>query len=377
MSNSKSKKPSHFVSIKDLAKVTTKKLILDNPVTNKSKAGHTWTTSAGHYDLAGEKADFLFEGNPQTVFGINGQWPMNIPKEDQTMENIEGLQVCYPLHSLETLKDHTPEEAILKKFLKGTLWQKCWDSMQAFDDKGLIDGPAGSACTTAIKRKTPEYAMKPIFSFPTIKNEKNNTESEDTSKSERMYVELVTMGKGLKMKCLTPIYGPGDKEVNFMKYMSTPNNLMIGEIYPVFRWVGTFWGAHGKKTHGGSIKLQIVQMNFTPRQAATLSYPRLIAANTNVEEKSQENGESGEAGDSSFKHPSGSGIVKSDFAKPGDDENVNNLMGSNEGESEGEEDEEEAERIRAEEEAKEKAAKAKEAAIARKKAMAAKKNVKK
>jgi hypothetical protein len=381
----------HFVPVTELAKVTTKNLILDNPVTNTSKTGHSWTTSAGHFKLGGEKADFLFEGEPQIVFGICGKWPMSITAEEQTMDNIEGLQVCYPLTSQETVKAPTANETIMKNFLKGVLWGKCWESMQEFNDKDLIDGPAGSACTTAIKKKNPEYALKPVFAHSSTKNEKTGVLTIDTSKSEKMYVELVTQGKGSKMRCLTPIYGPGNKLVSYMKFFSNQANYIIGTIHPVYRWKGTFWGAHGKNTHGGSVKLEIVEMNFTPRQATTLSYPRLLNANNAVEEKSSESGSRSE-GDSSFKHPSGTGIVKSDFAEP-EDENVNNLLssksaatknntndekeeeeGENDDEGEGG-DEDEEEKQKAEEEAKAKAAaKARADAAAKKKAMIAKRN---
>lgn len=369
--NTKSKKPTHFVSLKDLAKVTTKNLILDNPITNTSKAGHSWVTSAGHYKAGGEKADFLFEGPAQVIFGFNGKWAMNTPQEGQTMDTIKGLQIGYPLNSQETLKEPTEEEAVFKSFLKNVLWQHCWDCMQKFDDKELIDGPASNSCASALKRGKPESAMKPIFAFPNIENVKTKTKTPDTSKAEKMYVELVTMGEGVKMKCLTNIYGPGDKLVSYLKYMTTPDNLVIGTIQPVFRWIGTFWGAHGTTSCGGSVKIELVECNFTPRNAPKLTYGRMLSANTNVEEVDDD----GEEGDSSFVHPTGSGVVESDFSKPGeDDDNVNNLMGSEEGDGENEEEDDgEAERLKAEEEAK-KAAKSKADAIARKKQAAAKRN---
>lgn len=143
----------HFVSASDLAKVTLKQLKVADPVVNTNKTGHSWTTSDGYYIADGEKFDFLFELNPQQTFGINGKWPMEIKQEDQTMDNIEGLQICYPLTSLETVKNPTKNEEILMKFLKDVMWKKCADTMIEFNERDLIDGPAANACNTALKKK--------------------------------------------------------------------------------------------------------------------------------------------------------------------------------------------------------------------------------
>jgi hypothetical protein len=393
MSNDKAKSKEITIFANDLAKVNVKNLILDNPVTNKSKDGYEWITSGGHYrdNKTGERYDdFLFELPPQQVWGISGQWDPKIAEPDRTLDNIKGLQICYPLTSVETMKEPTPQEAALKKFLKEVLWQKGWDSMCEFDDKNLIDGPAGSACTSALKKKNPEYAMKPVFAYPLVQSKTpGQKKTADTSKPERMYIELVTFGEGEKLRCLTPIFGPGDKKMHWMKYLSTSSKPIVGIGHFICRWKGAYWGSHGSSTHGGSIKLEIVEMNFTPKSQTTLSYKRMLPANDAVEEK--DDSHEGSEGDSSFRHPSGSGIVASDFAKPEDDvdKNVNNLMSSknttnntndqktesasedDQLESDGEGDDSEEERRKAaEEEAKRKKEKL-EAARAKKKEMVA------
>lgn len=319
----------YFVSLDNLHKVTAKNLIVKPPVTNISKEGHSWVTSSGNYkDLtSGEIYDeFLFQGPPQQVFGINGKWG-DIPEADRTLDNIEGLQVCYPMTSLETMKEPTAHEKAFMKLLKDGLWKSSWDAMVKFDDAGLIDGPAGSSCTTAQKRKNPEYAMKPMFAFAAIKDKTGKKTGENTSKPQRMYVDLVTIGKGQKMKCLTPIYGPGDKKVSWMKYFSTDGNWHIGTIEPVFRWKQDYWGAHGPtSTHGGSVKLEIVEMNFTPKSARKLEYGRMLPRNEAVEEKSGDEG-SEEGGNTSFKNPMGGGTINEDDFDGPQDENVSNLLG--------------------------------------------------
>lgn len=394
----KAKSKEMTIFAKDLAKVNVKNLILDNPVTHKNKEGHEWVTSVGHYrDIkTGDRYDdFLFELNPQQVWGISGQWDPKIKEDDRTLENIKGLQICYPLCSLETLKEPTPLEASLKKFLKEVLWQKCWDSMVEFNDKDLIDGPAGSSCTSALKKNNPEYAMKPIYAFPLLESKTAGQKKPDTTKPERSYIELVTVGEGEKLKCLTPIFGPGDKKVSWLKYLSTKSNPIVGTGHFICRWKGTYWGPHGPtSTHGGSVKLEIVEMNFTPKAAATLSYKRMLPANDAVEEK--DDSHEGSEGDSSFKHPSGSGIVTSDFAKP-EDENVNNLMSNTsqsknntndktesssesdqlEPDEEGDDDSEEERRKAEEEVAKRKKEKLEAARAEKKKMIAAKKAGKK
>jgi hypothetical protein len=330
--NSNSQPTEMFISTKDLPKINWKNIVIEKPVTNSfTKKGTTttieWTTSDVHYKGSNDqKLPIFFELPPQIVWGVNGTWPLGTETENQTLENIEGYQICYPLTTLATMKNPTPEEAAVEKFFDSA-WNKGITAMGEFTDADLLDGPAGSAYTTAEKKKNMAYAMKPVYEYPSTKDEKTGKKNIDTSKPKRIYIKLVTKAKGIKMQCLTKIYGPGDKLVSPIKYMSTPGNAVQGVCHPVVHWEGIFWGAHGKNTYGGSLKFRVVEMNFTPKSSAGLSHRRMLSPNADVEEVNGSG--SSEGGDFAFKHPSGSGIVASDFALG--DENTIPITTSGEG----------------------------------------------
>lgn len=334
--NSHSQPTEFFVSVKDLPKLNWKNIAIEEPVTNSftKKGTNTtieWTTSAAHYKGPnGEKLPIFVELPPQTTWGINGIWPIGVETENQNLETIEGFQICYPLTTLATLAKPTADEAAVMKFFDRS-WDKGIEAMGNFTDSNLLSGPAESAYTTAEKKKDMTYAMKPIYEFPQTKDEKTGKKTIDKTKPQRTYLKLVTKGKGSKIQCLTKIYGPGDKLTSPIKYMSTPGNAVKGTVHPVVHWEGIFWGAHGKKSYGGSLKFRVIEMNFAPTSSTGLSHRRMLSPNTAIEEGS-ENSEGSETGGGNFafKHPSGNGIVTSDFAPPTDD-NTNPMMGSGEG----------------------------------------------
>ena len=320
-----------FLSTKDLPKVNWKNIVIEKPVTNSfTKKGTTttieWTTSDVHFKGSNDqKLSIFFELPPQIVWGINGTWPLGTETENQTLENIEGYQICYPLTTLATMKNPTPDESAAEKFFDSA-WNKAIGAMGEFTESDLLDGPAGSAYTTAEKKKNMAYAMKPVYEYPSIKDEKSGKRNIDMTKPKRIYIKLVTKAKGTKMQCLTKIYGPCDKLVSPIKYMSSPGNAVQGVCHPVVHWEGIFWGAHGKNTYGGSLKFRVVEMNFTPKSSTGLSHRRMLSPNVDVEEVNEN--ESSDDGDFAFKHPSGSGIVTSDFAL---EENANPMTTFGEG----------------------------------------------
>jgi len=330
--NSNSQPTEMFLSAKDLPKTNWKNIIIEKPVTNSfTKKGTTttieWTTSEVYSKGPnGQKLAIFFELPPQIVWGINGTWPLGTETENQTLDTIEGFQICYPLTTLSTMNSPTPDEAAVEKFFDAA-WNKGIESMGEFTNADLLDGPAGSAYTTAEKKKNMAYAMKPVYEYPSTKDEKTGKKTVDKTKPKRTYIKLVTKGKGAKMQCLTKIYGPGDKLVSPIKFMSTPGNAVQGICHPVVHWEGFFWGAHGKNTYGGSLKFRVVEMNFTPKSSSGLSHRRMLAPNSAIEEDNE--GGSSEGGEFAFKHPSGNGIVTSDFALG--EENANPSATSGEG----------------------------------------------
>jgi len=371
--NSNSQPTEMFVSIKDLPKLNWKKIFIDQPVTNSftKKGTNTtieWTTSEVHYKGANDqKLPIFIELAPQKTWGINGIWSLGTETENQTLDTIEGFQICYPLTTLSSMENPTTDEVAVTNFFDLS-WDKAVDSMGKFTNDDLLDGPAGSAYTTAEKKKNMAYAMKPVYEYPQIKDEKTGKKTVDKTKPQRTYLKLVTKAKGSKIQCLTKIYGPGDKLMSPIKYMSTPGNAVQGIIHPVIHWEGIYWGAHGKNTYGGSLKFRVIEMNFVPSSSSGLSHRRMLSPNTAVEEDSE--GTTSDEGKFSFKHPSGNGIVTGDFlgvddTKPiseiGDKENNESGEGLS---SDGEKDIIDQQKVESDEAAK---AKKKEILIAKKK----------
>lgn len=276
-----------FFSLEDIKnkKVNWKNVVIALPVTNKFTKGTTtitWTTSSVYYQHGQQKLPLYFENPEQLTFGISGKWGMNVAADDQNMDNIEGYQIVYPSTSLDTMNEPTADEAAIIDFYDKA-WNLAAKAMIDFNDKDLIDGPAGSACTTAQKKKNMAFALKPIFEHPAPKNDKG-MKVVDTSKPKRAYLPLATVGKGAKLKCGTKIYGPGDKLVPVTKYLSTPDDFKKGKVHPVVQWSQVYWGAHGTSTYGGSLKFKITEMNYTPMNDSGGSHRRMLSANTAADE---------------------------------------------------------------------------------------------
>ena len=80
------------------------KVIVEEPETHKFTKGNSsveWTTSKV-YVLGddGHKLPIYFELAEQNVWGVNGIWSFGTPKEEQSLDKIEGFQIAYPLTSL-------------------------------------------------------------------------------------------------------------------------------------------------------------------------------------------------------------------------------------------------------------------------------------
>ena len=56
------------------------------------------------------------------------------------------------------------------------------------------------------------YAVKPLYDYAHIKNEKTDEKYNDYTKPMRAYINLLTKGKGKDIKCETNILGPGDRK---------------------------------------------------------------------------------------------------------------------------------------------------------------------
>jgi len=255
------------------------RVVIHDPVTNTFNIGDAPvqnTTSEGRYlDENGVECELYFPAPPQTCFGVNYIYEMNLKKEQQIPENAKGLQVCYPVTSLKTVKNPTPQEKAFIDMIE-SLWTLAVDKgrQEAAREESLslIPAPSVASCMAAEKQKKMERFVKPPMEFPKDKDKK----SLDTTKPKRMYVKLVTSGKGPTLKAQTKFFGPGDEQKSPLRYVEAR-----GIIEPCFKWEGIYWGSHGPTApHGASLRFKLVEANYTPQANASVPSRRMLSKNS-------------------------------------------------------------------------------------------------
>jgi hypothetical protein len=267
------------------------RLVVKDPITHSFKKGNTdveWCTSEGRYiDDNGNECEAYFELPEQFSFGINGCYPMGTEKEDQDEDNISGLQVCYPITNMKTMENPTKSEQAAQ-YIFDCLAEVTWDKLveqcdpEIDGDERKVPMPTYNSYLGATRGSSvnKSAAVKPPYAYPMaiVKGQKKKVE--DRSKPQRAYIKLVTKGTGRSLRCITQIYGPGDKKVSPFKYIE-----VRGKLVPVMKWDGVFWGSHGQKSScGASVRLRVSEMNFTP---TTEGGPkrRMLGPNTAIPEE--------------------------------------------------------------------------------------------
>ena len=243
------------------------RLVLEEPQERKSKNGEfTWFTSKGYYKTDdGENANLYFQLPKQFFFGFNAIYPTGMKDQDKSIEKLEGLQICYLLTSMNTIENPTEEEQYAIDTLQA-IWHLTVERMKEFcnDEDIVLPGVTESAYFNAKAKDDFTIAVKPPFSHPFRKEKGKNGKDksiEDTTKPKRTYIKLETFDKGRSMKCNTLVHGPGDVTLNPLKYLDTR-----GDIIPVIRWNGAYYGAHGKRSWGASLTLRLSECNYIPRK---------------------------------------------------------------------------------------------------------------
>jgi hypothetical protein len=278
-----------------------------NEFTLRSGAVIKTCTSSGRYlDDEGRECILYIRGDPQQTFGFSYNHEIAIAKDDRTPENASGVQVCYPLTSMQTVQNPKPSEQALKDTFMG-LWQAVVEKGKEEIEKDETNLPAVAKASfiAAAKKEQWERAVKVPFSHPKDKNDKKKF---DTSKPETIYTKLVTAGKGKGMKVSTVIRGPGDRVQSALRYIDTP-----GILTPVWVWEGAYHGAHGNEaSYGTSLRFKLVQGNFVPKAFSKVPQHRMLPRNNAPVEEDET-------------YPASRGVVgdetsdDSDFAAPGED----------------------------------------------------------
>jgi hypothetical protein len=281
-------KPTYiFIGLKDKPDWT--KIVIEEPETNEFKKENQtiqWTTSKVYAKGPnGSKLPIYFQIAPQTIWGISGNWDMKLKKEDRTMDNIDGFQICYPMTTLDTKDDPTENEKITKsRFDK--IWELTKDAGIKFCDLPEEDlkvpGPTSNSFAGAKDGGNWKRFIKPMYEHSMIVNEKTKRKTPDTTKPQKAYIKLDTRGKGKKLACGTIITGPGNKNVRPEVYMSTEDTPVMGNAEPVILWDEIYWGQHGTNPHGGSAKIKLSEMNFTPKSSFGPGI-KMLGANTNAD----------------------------------------------------------------------------------------------
>lgn len=245
------------------------------------------TTSKGYYlDDNGEKRELFFTLPEQSGFiGVNHTY--GIREDEKCMETIKGLQVSYPLTSMKTVDNPTESEERTKE-LFDTFHRITWESLvKICSSKGgrsKVPSASYNSYLGAKEDEDPEKAIKKLYSRPNIKG----TKTPDLKKPESSYIKILTKGEGRDMKCLASIFGPGDKQDKTgLKYASgkpVNDSAIPGIMLLCVRWDGLWWGGNPTTSHGVSIRLKVVNINFTPNKSDQPAKRWLPANNAPVEE---------------------------------------------------------------------------------------------
>lgn len=251
-----------------------RRLIYKDPVLHKyninGKEIAVLRSAAFYLDDQGRECTLLFAGPSELCFGVSADYDDKKPEgcpPDKAIKYLTGYQVCYTMTSKETMSNPTPDEKALKKNID-TLNSAAFEKglSEAGKDDTILPATVTGAFEKARAKKSIGVAIRPLYTYP----KDPTTKQPDTTKSLRMYVKLMTSGKGEKMKVATPFYLPGDVRKNPTAYVGR-----WGAIEPVFRYDGITWA--GKKYAAGQ-SLVLYEANYKI-QASNQHGERFISRN--------------------------------------------------------------------------------------------------
>ena len=291
------------------------RVVIHDPTTSSFNVGDMpieTTMSTGKYvDDEGIECDLYFAAPAQTCFGVNYVYDLQVKKEEQVPENAKGLQICYPMTSMQTIDKPTPQEKACMDMIDA-LWELAVEKgrQEAEREEPLIPAPSVSSCMAAEKRKKMDLFVKRPMEYPKGKDKKTL----DTTKPKRMYVKLVTTGRGETLKAHTKFFGPGDVQKSALRFVDKR-----GIIEPCYKWEGIYWGAHGPASpHGASLRFKLVEANYTPQTSSSIPSHRMLGKNSApVQEDDDDNYIPPRRGGSRGEEDGGE---SEDFAEPGSDD---------------------------------------------------------
>ena len=272
------------------------KIVVEKPVTSsftKESSTISNCTSTVYYIEDGKKYKVLMEMAPQEILGVFQSHVMSRAKVE---ENLNGYQITY------TIGTTTLEEIETKKRLDGIInasaeamikFCKEENDNEAAHDKEQTNKPESerteyssslpastrSQYTQAAKRKRSAQAVKSIYEFAKVKDEKSGQKVVDIRKPKVAYLKLMTKGQGDKLEVNTDIYSSNDELIDVKEITWTlgAGNTKRGIVHPVLLWDRVYFGQHGNTACGASNKIFIAEMNYDKYESHSAKIPRCLS----------------------------------------------------------------------------------------------------
>lgn len=235
-----------------------------------------------YYDDNGVKKELYLIAPEQYTFGVSPNYndlPKDIPKgTPESTAYLTGYQVSYPMNSMDTIHSPTEDEKIFKENIDA-IYETAFKYVASECKKKscVLPKPVMSGFKTADADGQPEDALRPLYSF----SKKKDSDELDKSKPARMYIPLMSHGKGVKLVLDTPFYPYGKRQPkNPLHYLDKRGN-----IRPIIRIVSLTLS--GGKNYSGSFKIEVYEADYTPVNN-TQHTRRLLPVNENANEEEAE-----------------------------------------------------------------------------------------
>lgn len=214
---------------------------------------------------------------PDKVCTIWPSYPMNVKKDDEGPDTIEGYTLSYQETSLKTMDKPTDEEILCTQFfddLTDAAVEYLDDLKTTKEWKTHVPLLSG-----ALLNADSRAGLKPIFIHPN--KEVNGAKVPDHSKPRRATFKLICTGKGRKLRVDTKIYGPGDKLLTSERFVG--KSATYEE--PYVKLENLYFGQHGPNSpYGVSFQIKLAESNFIPYVNNRLPTERLGKSNSSKED---------------------------------------------------------------------------------------------
>lgn len=239
------------------------------------------TRSSYHYlNDDGVECELYFSVPENFCYGVGlnyGDLPQGVVKgTEDSKKYISGAQVALQMTSTKTVAKPTKDEAAFMKNMD-IVHESAVEHgyAEADNEETILPTTVTGAFAQAKRLKKPELALRKFYSHPKDpkgpKDKEGKPTREDKTKPPRMYVDLMTKGKGLLMKVETPFYLPGNVKKNPLGYINK-----WGNITPIIVLRGMNFA--GKKI-AANVKFDMYEANYVVVETSKHT-ERLIEANT-------------------------------------------------------------------------------------------------